>query len=109
VTGEVNVGSPEWFPDGGSLAYLAKREGDDTRKLYRIADDGGESVAIATLESDIRAFSLSPDGRQVALLAVEPESDALEALKKQGFRQKVYEEDWRPVRLWIAGIGEAAA
>src|SRR5690606_36228904 len=109
VTGEVNVGSPEWFPDGGSLAYLAKREGDDTRKLYRIAVDGGESVAIATLESDIRAFSLSPDGRQVALLAVEPESDALEALKKQGFRQKVYEEDWRPVRLWIAGVGEAAA
>ncbi len=109
VTGKVNVASPEWLPDGRSLAYLAKREGDDTRRLYRIPVDGGESVAIATLGSDIRAFSLSPDGREVALLAVEPESDALEALKKQGFRQKVYEEDWRPVQLWIAAVGDDAA
>ena len=108
VTGKVNVASPEWLPDGRSLAYLAKREGDDTRRLYRIPVDGGESVAIATLGSDIRAFSLSPDGRQVALLAVEPEGEALKALKKQGFRQKVYEEDWRPVQLWIAGIGDDA-
>ena len=109
VTGKVNVGGAEWLPDSRSLAYLAKREGDDTRTLYSIPVDGGESVAIAKLKSDITAFSLSPDGRRVALLASEPESDALKALKKKGFSQKVYEEDWRPVQLWIAGVGDAAA
>ncbi|MDH5832494.1 S9 family peptidase [Luteimonas kalidii] len=108
VTGKVNVAGVAWFPDGRSLAYLAKRQGDDTRTLYRIPVDGGESEAIATLESDITAFSLSPDGRRVALLATAPESDEAKALKKQGFSQKVYEEDWRPVQLWIADVGSDA-
>ncbi|WP_187471009.1 S9 family peptidase [Luteimonas viscosa] len=108
VTGKVNVTGVDWLPDGRALAYLAKRQGDDTRTLYRIPVDGGESVAIAKLESDITAFSLSPDGRRVALLATEPESDELKALKKKGFSQKVHEEDWRPVQVWIAGIGEDA-
>jgi dipeptidyl aminopeptidase/acylaminoacyl peptidase len=108
VTGKVNVGGVAWFPDSRSLAYLAKRQGDDTRTLYRIPVDGGESEAIATLKSDITAFSLSPDGRQVALLATAPDSDEVKALKKQGFSQKVYEEDWRAVELWIAGIGADA-
>ena len=109
VTGKVNVGGVAWLPDGRSLAYLAKRQGDETRALYRLPVDGGESVAIARLKSDITAFSLSPDGRRVALLASEPESDELKALKKQGFSQKVYEEDWRPVQLWIAEVGNDKA
>ncbi|WP_146384088.1 alpha/beta hydrolase family protein [Luteimonas marina] len=109
VTGKVNVGGVEWLPDGRSLAYLAKRQGDETRVLYRIPVDGGESVAIAKLKSDISAFSLSPDGRRVALLASEPESDERKALKKKGFSQKVYEEDWRPVQLWIAEVGNDKA
>ncbi len=109
VTGKVNVGGFEWLPDGRSLVYLAKRQGDDTRRLYRIPVDGGESVAIATLESDISAFSLSADGRRAALLATAPESEELKALRKKGFSQKVYEEDWRPVQLWIADLGDGAA
>ncbi|TDK28364.1 S9 family peptidase [Luteimonas aestuarii] len=104
VTGKVNVGGVEWFADGREIAYLAKRQGDDTRKLYRIPLYGGESRAAATLKSDITAFHLSADGRRAALLASEPESDALKALKKQGFTQKVYEEDWRPVQLWIQDL-----
>ena len=109
VTGKVNVAAPEWLPDSRSLVYLAKREGDETRSLYRIPVDGGESVVVARLKSDISAFSLSPDGRRVALLAPQPESDELKALKKKGFSQKVYEEDWRPVQLWIAEVGEDTA
>lgn len=109
VTGKVNVSGVAWMPDSRSLAYLAKRQGDETRVLYRLPVDGGESVAVAKLKSDITAFSLSPDGRRVALLAGEPESDALKALKKQGFSQKVYEEDWRPVQLWIAEVGNETA
>jgi len=72
ITGKVNVGGVEWLPDSRALAYLAKREGDDTRTLYRIPVDGGESVAIAKLKSDISAVSRSPDGRRVKPLASEP-------------------------------------
>src|SRR5690606_20542788 len=83
VTGKVNVAAPAWAPDRRSILYLARREGDRTRGLYRIPVDGGESALVASLGSDIRAFSLSPDGRRAALLALEPESEALKALKKR--------------------------
>lgn len=104
VTGKVNVSALAWLPDGQGIAYLAKRQGDDTRALYRIPLHGGESRVLAKLKSDITAFSLSPDGRRVALLAQEPDRDELKALRKQGFTQKVYEEDWRAVQPWIADV-----
>lgn len=109
ITGKVSVGGVEWTPDGQGIVYLAKRDGDETRALYRIPLQGGESRRIATLKSDIASFSLSADGRRVALLASEQESDALKALRKQGFSQKVYEEDWRPVQLWIRDLGDDKA
>ena len=109
VAGKVNVGSIDWQPNGGGIAYLAKREGDKARALYTIPVAGGESRVAATLETDITAFSLSPDGRRVALLAAQPEPQALKDAKKQGFSQKVYEEDWRPVQLWTATLGADAA
>ncbi len=106
VTGKVNAAAVEWMPDGSGLTYLARRSGDETRTLYRIPLAGGESQQIARLEADIRGYSLSPDGRQVALLAQEPESEDLRAERRRGFTQKVYEEDWRPVGLWIANVGD---
>jgi dipeptidyl aminopeptidase/acylaminoacyl peptidase len=108
VTGKVNVSGLAWMPGGRELAYLAKRQGDEHRALYRIPVDGGESRVMARLGSDITAFSLSPDGRRAALLAMAPESEEVRALKKMGFSQKVYEEDWRPVQLWLADLHEGA-
>ncbi|MDC7805369.1 S9 family peptidase [Luteimonas sp BLCC-B24] len=109
IAGKVDVASPRWLPDGRAIAYLAKREGDETRRLYTIPLQGGESTVAAQLRADINAFDLSPDGRQVALLAVQRESDARKALRDKGFSQKVYEEDWRPVELWIAEVGGTGA
>lgn len=106
VTGKVNVGGVAWLPGGREIAYLAKRQGDEARALYRIPLHGGESRMATKLKSDISAFSLSPDGRRAALLAPQPESDELKAAKKKGFTQKVYEEDWRPVQLWIADLAD---
>ena len=110
VTGKTNVAALQWFPDGRSLAFLSKREGDTTRGVYRIPLRGGEAVRFASLKTDISGYSLSPDGTRVALLAPQPESDALAAERKQGFTQKVYEEDWRPTTLWIQDVdGDAEA
>lgn len=104
ITGEASVGAFEWFPDGRHLGFLARRDGDKGRALYRIPLQGGEASRVAKLERDITAFSLSADGRQAALLSQQPESEALAALRRKGFTQKIYEEDWRPVELWIAQL-----
>src|SRR5690554_4637062 len=80
VTGEVGVGAIEWFPDGRDIGFLARREGDSTRGLYRIPLGGGEAKRVARLESDLSGFSLSPDGARAALLAQEPEGKDLKEL-----------------------------
>jgi dipeptidyl aminopeptidase/acylaminoacyl peptidase len=101
VTGRVNVGAIDWTPDGGKITYLARREGDEARTLYGIPRDGGESRKLASLEDGVRGYSFGPDGRRVALLGTRPDEADLKKEREKGFTQIVYEEDWKPVRLWI--------
>ena len=109
VTGETTVGAIEWFPDGRSIAFLSRRDGKPTTGLYRIPLHGGEAQRVAGLEANVSGFSLSPDGRQAALLSQEQAGADLKALRDKGFSQKVYEEDWRPVGLWIADLADEDA
>ena len=108
VTGQVNVGSPQWLPDGG-IAFLMKGDKDGTRSLYRIPLDGGGALPLRALTTDIRSFSVSPDGSRVALVALEPEDAGLKDLRDKGFDARVFEEGERLARLWIASLGDAAA
>lgn len=106
VSGQVNVAAIAWTPDGQGIAFLAKRGKDEHRALYVIPSDGGEARKILEHDTDIGAFSLSPDGARVALLAEEKAPKELEEARKKGFSQQIYEEDWRPTRVWIAAMDE---
>jgi len=107
IVGEENVASIGWMPDGSAVTFLAKRGDDETRRLYAVPIDGGEARPIATLETDISGYSFSPDGERAALLAFEPEPEALEQQREMGFTQTIFEEDWRPRRLYIAELNDA--
>ena len=109
VTGEVTVAHVTFTPDGRSIAYLAKRRGDDHTSVYVIPVDGGESRRVRAHGSDIREIALSPDGRTLAFLATEPRTKTEKELRDQGFDQRVVDEDWLPVRLWTAPLAEPDA
>jgi len=104
VRGEVNVSAVRFSPDGRLITYLAKRGDDEHRALWAIPVDGGESRKMLEFESDIRDYRLSPDGGRVAFVADEPEPEARERARKKGYKQKVFEEDWLPSRVWIAPL-----
>ncbi len=109
VSGKVNVRDAAWTPDGKSIAFLAKRGADKTRSLYFILADGGEARRVLTHDTDISAYSFSPDGKSVAFLAEEAESKESKELKEKGFKQKVFEEELKFVRVWIADLGDEKA
>ncbi len=109
VVGEQNVSAIAWTPDGKSLSFLAKREGDEHKSLYVLPVDGGEARRVVEHDTDISSYSWSPDGARVAFLAKEKIPEDLKKLQDQGFNQKIFREDWRPVRIWIAIPGEPDA
>jgi dipeptidyl aminopeptidase/acylaminoacyl peptidase len=104
VTGKVNVGAVRWTPDGQNLTFLLKRGDDKFRALYSLPLTGGEAQRALSPAMDISDYSLAPDGLRVALLSRGPEDEALKKTKDKGFRQEVYEEDWRAQQVWTAKL-----
>jgi len=102
VTGEVNISGIDWVPDGKAISYLAKRGDDESKSLYIIPVDGGESRKILKHDTNISSYTWSPDGTRVAFLATEETPEDKKELREKGFNQEVYEEELRPVRVWVA-------
>ncbi len=106
VTGEVNVGSIAWTPDGKGISFLAKRGKDKETALYLIPVDGGEARKVLGFDTDISDYSWSPDGKRAAFIAKEKKDKKKEKQEEKGFKQEIYEEEFTPVRVWIATIGD---
>lgn len=102
VTGAVNVSKVQWRPDSKAVSFVAKRDGDDHAGLYVISVDGGEAKRTVGLETDITSYSWSPDGSRIAVIAAEPKCAKRTELAEKGFDQKIFEEDWQPLKVWLA-------
>lgn len=105
ITGQVNVSSIGWTPDGQTITFVAKREGDEHARLYGISTHGGEARVLAEPNGPVRGYSFSPDGEQVAMVIAPPEPDEVSELKDQGFSQIIFEEQWRANVLVIQTLG----
>lgn len=96
------LSSVAWRPPGKALTFLAKCDGSGDRVLFEIPIDGGEPRLILAHDTDILAYSFSPDGRFVAFLATEAPSEADQKLAELGFNVRVWEESVSPQQVWIA-------
>ena len=104
ISGEVKVSSIAFTPDGRHVTYLSKREGDDETALWAIPVEGGESRRWMEHEEGISGYSVSPDGARVAFIAKQPRSDKIEKARDKGYKQEIFEEDWRPNRLFVTRL-----
>ncbi|MCA1732372.1 MAG: S9 family peptidase, partial [Acidobacteria bacterium] len=109
IAGDVTVSALDWTPDGKSISFLAKRGKDEFSSLYVIDAAGGEARRLLAHGADIASYSWSPDGKQIAFLANEAAAKERTELEKKGFTAKVYEENPRPSRIWVAPIDGSSA
>jgi len=105
VTGEVDVGSIDWTPDGSAISFLAQRGDDEHDALYVISTRGGEARRVLGHDTEISEYSWHPEGRRVAFLAKADEPEEDEELEEKGFDAEVFEEELRDVQVWIAELG----
>jgi dipeptidyl aminopeptidase/acylaminoacyl peptidase len=98
-------GSPSsfaWRPGTKQLTFLASRDGN--RQLWALPLDGGEAFALTKVDHSISSYQWSSDGKSIAYLATDPESDAVEKAKKEGRDMELVEYSYRFVRLRILDI-----
>jgi len=103
VTGE-RLSKIGWLPGGEEIVFLAEREGDEHTSLHAIPVAGGEARRLVAMADDVEGYSFDPAGGRVAVLAREAEPAASTEMEEMGFDQVVFEEEERPVRLWIADL-----
>lgn len=102
VTGQVNVSQVDWTPDSKHISFLSKRGSDKETSLYLIPIDGGEARRLISFDTSISSYSWHPKGEQIAFLATEAPDEEKKKWADKGFNAEIYEEDLRPVKVWIA-------
>lgn len=77
--------SPVWHPNGRTIAFISKREGDEYAQVYEISIDGGEAEKIFDLPMGAGNPKYFNDGKKIAVVSlVLPEfEDDLEIMKKE--------------------------
>ena len=75
------------------------------KQLWWIALDGGEAEPLTNLPGGLRSFKWSKDGRRIAFLRTDPDSNAERERKKLKKDEQVIDRDYHFDRLWALDIG----
>ncbi len=102
---DVSPGGVAFSPDGRMVTFLWTKE-DEDRAVWGVPVDGGTYTKIAAIDdTGVRSYRFSPDGRTIYLLTGPGEDKQRTKQRKAGFNSKVYEEEFRPARMFAATVG----
>jgi len=96
--------APRPSPDGSRIAFISDRAERGEKSLYVISIGGGEALRILEEQGEVSEPSWSPDGRFVAVLFREPETQEEKERKKRREDAKVRDTDYRYRRLWVVDV-----
>ncbi len=106
-----------WSPDGKWIAFLSDRPGqisgtpEGKKQIYMIAADGGEARQLTRVETGVNIFAWSPDSKQMAFSADDPEPKTMKDRKEKYGEYEVVHADYNMAHLWTLEIptGETIA
>lgn len=85
----------------GRIYILSKEKDDKTRQVYELDPENSRTSRITNLENDILSYKWSPDGKHIAFTCLAPLDPAVAKAHRAGFNQKIVDEDFRPLDLWV--------
>jgi dipeptidyl aminopeptidase/acylaminoacyl peptidase len=100
TAGPEGEASPRWAPDGRSIAFIAKRAGDDVAQIYLLPVSGGEATRLTTHDTAPTALAWLPGGRALLFIAPEPKTAAEKAREKAKDDVYAFDEDYKHAHLW---------
>lgn len=104
---DISPGGVAFSPDGRMVTFTWGKDEEDTA-VWGIPVDGGTYTKLAAIkDADVSGYRFSPDGNTIYLLAAPAKDKQREAQRKGGFNARVYEEEFRPARLFAATVGSA--
>ena len=103
---EVHGSSPQYSPDGEYIAFTYKK-GDDSKQVWAMPVDGGDTIQLTNTNSNISYFRWMPEGNGIAYLTKVPKSDREIELKNRGYDFIFYEENLKNNQLFITRFDDS--
>jgi dipeptidyl aminopeptidase/acylaminoacyl peptidase len=107
TTGNQSDTSPEWSPDGKTIAFLSNRDNTDLpAQLFMIPFGGGEAKKLTDIKGMISSFTWSPDGKSMLATVTLADEDFIERMKDEKKKKLgVVSREYDSVRYKMDGVG----
>ncbi len=103
---DISPSDVAFSPDGRMITFLWGKDKEDAA-VWGVPVDGGTYRKLgAVKDTSVRSYAFSPDGKTLYMLTGAGKDKQRDTQKDGGFNAKVYEEEFRPARLFSAKVGE---
>jgi dipeptidyl aminopeptidase/acylaminoacyl peptidase len=98
---DISVSGINFRPEYNTITYLAKKDDDETRSLYEMNIQNGESNKLFTFETNISGYNWASDGNHIAFRAAEPTEEKDSPLP---YKPEIYEENLSNTWAYIQNV-----
>ncbi|MBV7266157.1 S9 family peptidase [Erythrobacter ani] len=102
---DISPSGVAFSPDGRFVTFLWAAE-DEKSAVWGVPVDGGTYVKLAGVDdAGVQSYKYSPDGATIYMLTGAAEDKQRTEQADGGFNARVYEEEFKPARMFAATVG----